>query len=195
MVSRVKAYAPPTEAEVEALLRSIQDQHLLLSVDDRAKVSEHELIASSDLPQLRSLIAEIRNMEQDPREHDFGGGTKAQSRALLGILLARLPGKSLETFYASSTQDAVRKCEDTARGIRRFLGEIDGVAREDREADCLRFASRPLAWDLTAVTMEWSGAPRDYGVTKIEEVDSDAHVFRASVRMSGLPSPGTGVDL
>jgi hypothetical protein len=188
LIAQVKPMAAPTAADVEALLRKVQDQHLLLPVDDRAKVNEHDLIASSDLPQLRSLITEIRGMEQDVREHDFAAGMKASNRALLGILLARLPGKSLETYTASSTQEGVRKCEDTARGIRKFLGELDGVAREERESDCVRLATRPLAWDLTAVTLEWAGTPREYGVTKIDEVDADAHVFRASVRMSGLPS-------
>jgi len=188
LVAKIRPYAPPTEKDVEALLKKIQDQHLLLPVDDRAQVAEHELVAGTELPQLRSLISEIRGMEQDPGEKDIGNGVKASSRALLGILLARLPGKSLETYYASSTQEAVHKCEDTARGIRRFLGELDGVSSEDRESDCARLAMRPLAWDLTAVTLEWGGTPREYSVTKIDEVDPEAKVFRASVRMSGIPS-------
>jgi S1-C subfamily serine protease len=187
LIDRIRPYTPPTAKDVEALLKRIQDQFLLLPVGDRGKVPEHELVVPSELPQIRQLIEELHGMEQEKADHDLGSGVKASSRALLGILLARLPGKSLETYYASSTQDLVRKCEDSARGVRRFLGEIDDGAPSDPK-DCVRLAMRPLAWDLAAVTMEWGGAGREYTVTNLEEVDPEAHVFRASVRMSDLSS-------
>jgi Trypsin-like peptidase domain len=186
LLDKIEPYTPPTAKDVEALLKRIQDQYLLLPVGDRGKVPEHELIVTSELPQLRSLIAELHGMEEGTADHDLGGGVKASSRALLGILLARLPGKSLETYYASSTQDLVHKCEDAARALHRFLGDIDDAPRDPR--DCVRLATRPLAWDLTAVTLEWGGAAREYTVTNLEEVDPDARVFRASVRMSNLAS-------
>jgi S1-C subfamily serine protease len=187
LLDKIQPYTPPTAKDVEELLKRIQDQYLLLPVGDRGKVPEHELVVTSELPQLRSLIAELHGMEEGTADHDLGNGVKASSRALLGILLARLPGKSLETYYASSTQDLVHKCEDAARGVHRFLGDLDDSAPRDPR-DCVRMATRPLAWDLTAVTMEWGGAPREYTVTNLEEVDPDAKVFRASVRMSNLAS-------
>jgi hypothetical protein len=45
---------------------------------------------------------------------------------------------------------------------------------------------RPVAWDLTASTMEWQGAVREYKVMKLEEIDNDAKIFLASVRISGV---------
>ncbi len=181
-----KPFAPPQSQELEAILKSIQDQHLMLSVDDRSKA--FTILARSDLPHLHAMLTELRVMEQDSVERDFGPNAKISGRALLGILLARLPGRSLETFYASSTQDSVRKCESVTRGIRRFLGELENVEAARDESDCTRLAQRPLAWDLAAVTLEWSGTPREYTVTQIDEIDSEAKIFRASVRMSGIPS-------
>ncbi len=181
-----KPFAPPQAQELEAILKNVQDQHLMLSVDDRSKA--FAILARSDLPHVHAMLRELRVLEQDSLERDFGPNAKITGRALLGILLARLPGRSLETFYASSTQDAVRKCEGTTRGIRRFLGELENVDANRDETDCARLAQRPLAWDLAAVTLEWSGTPRDYAVTQIDEIDSEAKIFRASVRMSGIPS-------
>src|SRR5205814_4766717 len=53
---------------------------------------------------------------------------------------------------------------------------------------CDELAMRPLAWDLTASSMQWEGKERDYAVTKIDRADDEGSAYRASVRMSGLPS-------
>ncbi len=186
LFASLKPFAPPKPQDLEVILKSIQDQQLMLSVDDRSKA--FAILARSDLPHLRAMLNELRILEQDSFERDVGANAKISGRALLGILLARLPGHSLETFYSSSTQDAVRKCETVTRGIRRFLGEIESADSPRDESGCAKLALRPLAWDLAAVTLEWSGTPREYTVTQVDEVDSEAKIFRASVRMSGIPS-------
>lgn len=187
LVAGIGKSAAPSTADVEAMLRRVQDQHLLLPVDDRNKVRADELVTRSQLPHLAALGKEIRSLEHDGTERAIGSA-KMTGRAMVGMLLARLPGRSLETLHATSTQQALADCEGGKGGIGRFLGDLDGVSNDGKEAECAALAVRPLAWDLTAGTLEWAGTPREYAVTKIDEVDADAHVYRASVRASGLPT-------
>lgn len=186
LLGRIRPYVPPTSRDVEALLERIQDRHLLLPAGDRAKVAEHEVVAMSEVPLLRAMAVELRRLARDQEEHDLGNGAKASGRALLDVLLARLPGASLETYEAPSTQELLRRCEDRAEGIRRFLGGLEGDT-ESPSMDCIRPATRPLAWDLAAATLAWSGTPREYHVESLDEVAPEARVFRAGVRVSGLP--------
>jgi hypothetical protein len=132
----------------------------------------------------------MRAMEGDRRPRELGGHVRLSTSAVLGILLARLPGKSLETYQASSTKDRITGCEDRTRGIERFLGSlgVDASQAVRPDGDCLAFAVRPLAWDLTAATIEWEGQEREYKVTKLDAIDEDARIFQASVRIPGVSS-------
>jgi hypothetical protein len=190
LIKRVKPYAAPTPQDAEALLKKIQEEYLMLSVDDRAHLSPTAFLSNAEMPQLRAFIREIRAMEGDRRPRDLGKDLHVSNAAVLGILLARLPGKSLETYQASSTHDRISRCEDRTRGIERFLGAIglDAGQVPGGEADCMTFAVRPVAWDLVASTIEWEGAVRDYKVMKLEEIDDEAKIFEASVRIPNVSS-------
>jgi len=185
LLQKIKSYTPPTTQDAEALLKRIQEELMMLPVDDRAGVTSTEFISHAEMPQLRAFIREMRSMEGDNRAREVGKARLANN-AVLGILLARLPGKSLETYQASSTRDRVSGCEDRSRGIERFLGSlgVDGSQRSD--TDCLGFALRPLAWDLTASTIEWEGAVRDYKVMKLDAIDEESRIFQASVRIPNV---------
>jgi hypothetical protein len=50
---------------------------------------------------------------------------------------------------------------------------------------CDELGVRPLAWDLAAATLQWDGKEKEYTVTKIDRMDDDGRVYRASVRISG----------
>ncbi len=191
LIQRIKPYAPPTPQDAEALLKRTQEEYMMLPVDDRASVAPTSFISNAELPQLRAFLREVRSMEGDRRPHEVGKDLHIANSAVLGILLARLPGKSLETYGASSTHDRIASCEDRNRGIERFLGSIgvdaDQAQRGDaRTADCMAYALRPVAWDLTASTIEWEGAVRDYKVMKLDAIDEEAKVFQASVRIPGV---------
>jgi hypothetical protein len=190
LLATIKPYTPPKPEDAEALLKKIQDELMLLPVDDRAGVASTEAVSHAELPQLRAFIREMRAMEGDRRPREIASNVRLSASAVLGILLARLPGKSLETYQASSTKDRISGCEDRNRGIERFLGSlgVDASQAVRPEGDCLAFAVRPLAWDLTAATIEWEGQVREYKVTKLDTIDEDAHIFQASVRVPGVSS-------
>jgi S1-C subfamily serine protease len=189
LIKTIKPYAAPTAQDAEALLKKVQEEYLMLPVDDRAGVSVVSFLSNAELPQLRAFLREMRSMEGDHRLRELGKDLRLANNAVLGILLARLPGKSLETYQASSTHDRIAGCEDRTRAIERFLGPIGvdgGLPRA--EGDCLSYALRPLAWDLTASTLEWEGAVREYKVMKLEAIDEEARIFQASVRIPGVSS-------
>ncbi len=188
LIDKIKPYAAPTTQDAEALLKKIQEEYMMLPVDDRASASATEYLAVAELPQIRAFIREMRSMEGDRRPREVGKDLKVANNAVLGILLARLPGKSLETYQASSTRDRISGCEDRTRGIERFLGSIgaDATQTPRPDADCTNFATRPVAWDLTASTIEWEGAVRDYKVMKLDAIDEENKVFQASVRIPNV---------
>jgi Trypsin-like peptidase domain len=190
IIKNIKPYAAPTSQDAEALLKKIQEEYLMLPVDDRASVTPTSFISNAELPQLRAFIREVRSMEGDRRTREVGKDLHLANSAVLGILLARLPGKSLETYQASSTRDRISGCEDRTRGIERFLGSIgvDASQAPRGDTDCMVYALRPVAWDLTASTIEWEGAVRDYKVMKLDAIDDEARIFQASVRIPGVPN-------
>jgi hypothetical protein len=161
---------------------------MMLPVDDRASAPITQYVSNAEQPQLRAFIREMRAMEGDRRPRELGTSVKLANHAVLGILLARLPGKSLETYQASSTRDRISGCEDRTRGIERFLGSIgvDAGQAPRPDADCMGYALRPLAWDITASTIEWEGAVRDYKVMKLDTIDEEARIFQASVRIPNV---------
>lgn len=185
VLSESKTFQQPKAEDIVALLQRIQNQYLMLALDDRSGAPETDVISLQDLPDLRGLAKEIRYLSSDEREVVFSDNIKVTGKAMLGLLTSRLPGRALETFSASSTQSQLADCEARDQIIRRFWG--DGVEKSTNTADCLRLGVRALAWDLTAVALEWSGKTREMSVTKIEEVDQESKVFRATVRMSELP--------
>ncbi len=190
LMKKIKPFTPPAPADAEALLKKTQEEYMVLPVDDRAGVSPTPYIGVAELPAIREMISAMRSMDGDRREHEVQKGVEVSNQALLGMLLARLPGKSLETYQASSTRDRIEKCEEKRRSIERFLGSIgedgDGPHADQHLPYCDTYAVRPAAWDLVASTLEWSGAVRDYKVTKIEVVDEDARVYQASVLVPGV---------
>jgi S1-C subfamily serine protease len=188
LLNKIKRFEPPKAEHAEALLKKIQEEYLMLPVDDRASASGYGLVSNAELPQLRAFIREMRGMESDRRPRELGKDQRLANQAVLGFLLARLPGKSLETYQASSTHDRIAGCEDRVRSIERFLGPMGVEAGQAPrgDTDCMAYAMRPVAWDITASTVEWEGAVREYKVMKLEEIDNEAKIFLASVRITGV---------
>jgi hypothetical protein len=123
---------------------------------------------------------------------------------MLGLVLARLPGRPLETYTDHATRKDLADCEKREEGLAEFFGGLvpkkagDATAlAEGARAQCAALALRPLAWDLTALTLQWEGKERDISVTKVESVDPERHTYRAAVRFSGvdyLVGVGLGAD-
>jgi S1-C subfamily serine protease len=188
LLDKIKPYGAPTPQDAEALLKRVQEELMMLPVDDRAGADTTSFLSNAELPQIRAFLREMRSMEGDFRPRDLGKNLRLANHAVLGILLARLPGKSLETYQASSTRERISGCEDRTRGIERFLGSIgvDAAPGAGHDGDCLSYALRPLAWDIVASTIEWEGKVRDYKVMKLDAIDEESRIFQASVRIPGV---------
>jgi len=188
-VKRADAYKDPTEAEVKELLSRIEREYLLLPIDRRKGAREDDFVSASDLPRVDALITTIRRLENDTSKHPE---SKLSGAAGLGLVLARLPGKPLETYSDRSTQKAMAECELRERGLREFFGSIaasrgtGASPSEEARAKCSELAFRPLVWDLTSLALQWNGQPRDITVSKVDIVDPDRHVYRAAVRFAGI---------
>ncbi|MDB4961217.1 MAG: serine protease [Myxococcales bacterium] len=182
----------PTPADVVALLEKIESEYLLLPLEERSKVRETDFVSAADLPTLRRLVGEVRREE---RNTDASTLSKFQlsGQAALGIYFARLPGKLLETYRAPTTSGPLAACELTSQKLTSFLGDLSTAAadknaeqrRQSAYQTCDELAVRPLGWDLVAATLQWDGKEKDYSVTKLERMDDDEQVYRASVRISG----------
>jgi len=189
-VRRSEAEAPPTADEVKALLTRVEREYLLLPLERRKTTREDDFVSTGDLPRVGELITTIRRMENDTsRKPD----TKISGAAGLGLVLARLPGKPLETYSDRSTKKAMADCEVRERGLREFFGSIassrgggGGGAAEEARAKCSELAFRPLVWDLSALALQWEGQPRQITVSKVDVVDADRHVYRAAVQFAGI---------
>jgi S1-C subfamily serine protease len=181
--------------DVVALLKKTQSEYLLLPLDERSKVRESEVVYSADLPQLRRLVGEVRR-EEGNTDTSFIAKYKLSGQAALGIYFARLPGKLLETYRAPSTTGPLELCELRNQHLTSFLGDLTGGAEKHDRGEsvpspietCDELAVRPLAWDLVAATLQWDGKEKEYAVTKLERMDDEGRVYRASVRMSGAPN-------
>ena len=191
LLGTVKPAAAPPEPspeEVAAMLTKVQRELLLLPVGERVKQREHGFISAGELPHLRRLIDEIRRHERD--NYRAPGG-KLSGRAAFGLWAAQMAGTPLETYLSKEVQDKIAKCERTSARLVSLFSEVaDGdQSRADQRAmfqACDEIALRPLALDLLAATLQWSGEERTYAVTKVERIDEGGHIYKAMVRVSGI---------
>jgi hypothetical protein len=178
----------PSAEQIAALLTTLQRDVLLLPVPERVNEPEHSFISTAELPQLSRLIDELRRHERDshrPPERKLSG------RAAFGVWAAQLPGRPLETYMSEAVQESIAKCERSSARLVSIFSEVvdDKQAREAEKAAldaCDELAQRPLAWDLLAATLQWTGQEKSYTVSRVERVDDESNVFRASVRVSGI---------
>ena len=179
----------PEAADVKALLSRIQAEYLLLPVEKRWSAREQDYVSAADLPRLEELISAVRRLENDTTRDDK---TKLSGQATLGVVLARLPGRPLETYTDRSTRKALADCELRARSLREFFGALvtpggDADALTGAGSSrCGALAFRPLVWDLTALALRWEGKERAVTVGKVESVDPERHVYKASTRLEGI---------
>ncbi len=182
--------AEPTPADVVKLLEKIQSEYLLLPLEERSKVRETDFVASVDLPSLRRLVGEVRREERNTDTSSFAK-YQLSGQAALGIFFARLPGKPLETYRSPNTITPLAACELTNQHLTSFLGDLSTADKrlDERRASgfqsCDELAVRPLAWDLVAATLQWDGTEKQYTVTKLDRMDEDEQIYRASLRISG----------
>jgi len=191
-VKRAADHKDPTEAEVKEMLGHVEREYLLLPIDRRKTAREDEFVSTSDLPRVGDLITTIRRLENDTSRK---GENKLSGAAGLGVVLARLPGRPLETYTDRSTRKAMTECEVRERGLREFFGPLassrgggppPAASEEEARAKCSELAFRPLVWDLTSLALQWEGQPREITVSKVEVVDPDRHVYRAAVHFAGI---------
>ena len=195
LVKTVKPASDRTEPKPEdvvALLKKVQTEYLLLPLDERSKVRETDFVNRGDLPLLRQLVGEIRRQERNT-DTSFIAKFRLSGQAALGIFFARLPGKLLETYRAPSTTTPLLACELTHQHLTSFLGDLNTADKRDDRltadfASCDELAVRPLAWDLVAATLQWDGKEKEYSVTKLDKMDDEGKVYRASLRISGAPN-------
>ena len=179
----------PTTDEVRQLLTRIQSEYLLLPVERRWSAREDDFVSAGDLPRTGEMITAIRRLEDDTARD---AKTKLSGQATLGLVLARLPGRPLETYTDRTTRKALADCELREKSLREFFGSLakpggssDALA-EVATGRCSALAFRPLVWDMTAMALRWEGKERPVTVSKVESVDPERHVYRASVRFDGI---------
>lgn len=196
LVKTVKPASERTEPKPEdvvALLKKVQTEYLLLPLEERSKVRETEFVSRGDLPNLRQLVGEVRRQERNT-DNGFIAKFRLSGQAALGIFFARLPGKLLETYRAPSTTTPLLTCELANQHLTSFLGDLGTADKRGTDrltadfASCDDLAVRPLAWDLVAATLQWDGKEKEYAVTKLDKIDDEGKVYRASVRISGAPN-------
>ena len=179
----------PSADDVKALLTRIQSEYLLLPVEKRWSAREDDFVSASDMPRMREMVTAIHRLEDDTSRD---AKTKLSGRAMLGLVLARLPGRPLETYTDRATRQALADCQQREESLREFFGSF---AQRDGDADalggaatgrCAALAFRPLVWDMTAMALRWEGKERGITVGKVENVDPERHVYRASVRFEGI---------
>jgi hypothetical protein len=179
----------PTADDVRQLLVRIQSEYLLLPVERRWSAREDDFVSAADLPRLDEMITAIHRLEGDTSRD---AKTKLSGQATLGLVLARLPGKPLETYTDRATRKALADCELRERTLREFFGSLTRPGGDvDSKSDaatgrCSALAFRPLVWDTTAIALRWEGKERGVSVSRVESVDPERHVYRASVRFDGI---------
>jgi hypothetical protein len=179
----------PTADDVRQLLTRIQSEYLLLPVERRWSAREDDFVSAGDLPRTGEMITAIRRLEDDTARDTR---TKLSGQATLGLVLARLPGRPLETYTDRTTRKALADCELREKSLREFFGTLakpggdsDALA-EATSGRCSALAFRPLVWDMTAMALRWEGKERTITVGKVDSVDPERHVYRASVRFDGI---------
>jgi S1-C subfamily serine protease len=178
----------PTTEDIVALLKRVQSEYLLLPLEERSRVRETDFLAASDLPSLRRFVNEIRQEERNT-DSSFIAKFRLSGQAALGMYFARLPGNLLETYRAPSTRSAITSCALANQRLASFFGELEtSVGKRQQQPlvdSCDELGVRPLAWDLAAATLQWDGKEKDITVTKLDRMDDEGRIYRASVRMSG----------
>jgi len=104
------------------------------------------------------------------------------------MFFARMPGKLLETYRAPTTIAPLVACELSNQRLTSFLGDLSQPTADGPRAGldtCDELAVRPLAWDLVAATMQWDGKEKQYTVTKLDKMDDEGKVYRASLKIAG----------
>jgi S1-C subfamily serine protease len=179
----------PTADDVRKLLARVQSEYLLLPVERRWSAREDDFVSAGDLPRTSEMITAIRRLEDDTARD---ARTKLSGQATLGLVLARLPGRPLETYTDRVTRKALADCELREKSLREFFGTLakpggdaDSLA-EATSGRCSALAFRPLVWDMTAMALRWEGSERAITVGKVDSVDPERHVYRASVRFEGI---------
>jgi Trypsin-like peptidase domain len=179
----------PSADDVKALVTRIQSEYLLLPVEKRWEAREEDFVSASDLPRTTEMLTAIRRLEDDTSRDPK---TKLSGQAMLGLVLARLPGRPLDTFTDRTTRKALADCELREQSLRQFFGSLakpggDSDALADvTSGRCSALAFRPLVWDLTAMALRWEGKERGVSVGKVDSVDPERHVYKASVRFEGI---------
>ncbi|MCA9623042.1 MAG: trypsin-like peptidase domain-containing protein, partial [Myxococcales bacterium] len=173
----------PTPAAVAELLAKVQQDVLLLATKERLEAREHDYIAATELPHLRSLIDAFRRHERDST---VAPGATLSGRAALGMWAAQMAGEPLSTYRSRDVQEALRVCENQSAPMQGFLGATPVQTTPGAMRGCDAIALRPLAWDLLAATLQWAGEERSFEVTKLERADEESDVYQAMVRVSGL---------
>jgi len=179
--------AEPKSEEIVALLKRVQSEYLLLPLEERSRVREQEFLSASDLPALRRFVNEIRREERNT-DNAFIAKLRLSGQAALGMYFARLPGNLLETYRAPSTKNAITTCALANQRLASFFGELDTTKQRRNQPlvdTCDELGVRPLAWDLAAATLQWDGKEKEYTVSKIDRMDDEGRIYRASVRISG----------
>ena len=179
----------PTTDEVRQLLTRIQNEYLLLPVERRWLAREDGFVSTSDMPRMGEMITAVRRLEGDTTRD---AKSKLSGQAILGLLLARLPGRPLATYTDRVTKKALADCELREKSLHEFFGSLSKHTGEAElpanvaNGRCSALAFRPLVWDLTAMALRWEGSERAITVSKVENVDPERHVYRASVRFEGI---------
>jgi hypothetical protein len=189
LVAKIKPasdHADPKPEDIVALLDNIQSEYLLLPLDERSKIRETDFVHAGDLPNLRELVSEVRREERNT-DSSFIAKYQPSGQAALGMFFARMPGKLLETYRAPSTTAPLVACELANERLTGFLGDLSQTADTPKPNldNCDELAVRPLAWDLVAATLQWNGKEKQYTVTKIDKMDDEGKVYRASLKIAG----------
>ena len=129
--SRRATAKEPTADDVKQLLARIQSEYLLLPIERRWSAREDDFVSANDLPRMDEMITAIRRLEDDTSRD---AKTKLSGQAMLGLVLARLPGRPLETYTDRTTRKALADCELREQSLREFFGSL---AKPGGDADAL----------------------------------------------------------
>src|SRR5262249_37450164 len=111
----------PAPDEVRQLLTRIQNEYLLLPLERRWAAREDDFVSAGDLPRLDEMITAIRRLDDDTSRDPK---SKLSGQAMLGLVLARLPGRPLETYTDRATRKALADCELRERSLKEFFGSL-----------------------------------------------------------------------
>ncbi|MBK8256279.1 MAG: trypsin-like peptidase domain-containing protein [Polyangiaceae bacterium] len=176
-----EAPPPPNVEEVKALLTKIQTEYLKRPTADRMEIRESEFVASEDLPMVRKMASEIAELSHDmsPDENKITGPAR------LGFVFAGLPGKGLATYRSSEVTKELAPCPKQALALFGLGRDSSGKSAKAPIIDCENYASRALAWDLTASVLQWEDAEQELTVSSVEKANDDSRAYKATVSTKG----------